>query len=64
MDLNPVVRDETTYQELGQKLVKAVHIICIGRLTKAEAFGFSDLAVIHASQWEKETEADNSLPLF
>ena len=47
VDLSPIVRGEKTYQEMGRELVGIVSDVCNGKLTKAEAYGFSDIAVDH-----------------
>ena len=36
---------------MGAELVKVIEAICNGRLTKAEAFGFSDVAVDHVCRF-------------
>ena len=51
VDLSPIVRGEKTYQEMGRELVDVMHDICNGKLTKAEAFGFSDIAVDHVCRF-------------
>ncbi len=51
VDLSPIVRGEKTYQEMGRELVGAIHDVCNGKLTKAEAFGFSDVAVDHVCRF-------------
>ena len=51
VDLSPIVRGEKTYQEMGRELVGRIHEICNGRMTKAEAFGFSDIAVDHVCRY-------------
>ena len=51
VDLSPIVRGEKTYQEMGRELLHAVHEVANGRLTKAEAYGFSDIAVDHVCRF-------------
>lgn len=51
VDLSPIVRGEKTYQEMGRELVDVMHDVCNGKLTKAEAFGFSDIAVDHVCRF-------------
>lgn len=51
VDLSPIVRGEKTYQEMGKELVGEVEKICNGKMTKAEAFGFSDIAVDHVCRF-------------
>ncbi|WP_302610525.1 hypothetical protein [uncultured Mitsuokella sp.] len=42
---------EKTVPEMGRALVKEIESIANGRLTKAEAFGFSDIAVDHVCRY-------------
>ncbi|MBO5491739.1 MAG: UxaA family hydrolase, partial [Pyramidobacter sp.] len=51
VDLSPIVRGEKTYQEMGAELLKVIHETANGRLTKAEAYGFSDIAVDHVCRF-------------
>ena len=51
IDLSAIVRGEKTYQEMGREMVQAIHDICNGKMTKAEAFGFSDIAVDHVCRY-------------
>ena len=51
VDLSPIVRGEKTYQEMGRELVDRIQEIANGRMTKAEAFGFSDIAVDHVCRY-------------
>ena len=51
VDLSAIVRGEKTYQEMGRELVKSMEDICNGKMTKAEAFGFSDIAVDHVCRY-------------
>ncbi|MBR4161938.1 MAG: UxaA family hydrolase, partial [Solobacterium sp.] len=51
IDLSAIISGEKTYQEMGKEMLKAVHEICNGRLTKAEAYGFSDIAVDHVCRY-------------
>ena len=51
IDLSPIVRGEKTYQEMGREMVETIKDICNGRLTKAEAYGFSDIAVDHVCRY-------------
>ena len=50
-DLSPIVRGEKTYQEMGAELLEEIVAIANGRLTKAEAYGFSDIAVDHVCRF-------------
>lgn len=45
------VRGEKTYQEMGGELLDKVMDICNGKLTKAEAYGFSDIAIDHVCRY-------------
>lgn len=51
VDLSPIVRGEKTYQEMGEELAAKIEDICNGKMTKAEAFGFSDIAVDHVCRF-------------
>ena len=51
VDLSPIVRGEKTYQEMGRELLHIIHEVANGRLTKAEAYGFSDIAVDHVCRF-------------
>ena len=50
-DLSPIVRGEKTYKQMGTELLECVNAVCNGRLTKAEAYGFSDIAVDHVCRY-------------
>jgi altronate dehydratase large subunit len=47
VDLSAVIRGEKTIRQMGMQLVDTVVEVANGRMTKAEAFGFSDIAVDH-----------------
>ena len=51
VDLSAVVRGEKTAQEMGQALLEEIVAIANGKLTKAEAYGFSDIAVDHVCRF-------------
>ena len=51
IDLSPIIRGEKTYQEMGREMVGAIEDICNGKMTKAEAYGFSDIAVDHVCRY-------------
>lgn len=51
VDLSPIIRGEKTYQEMGRELLQVIFDICNGKLTKAEAYGFSDIAVDHVCRF-------------
>ncbi len=47
VDLSPIVRGEQTYKEMGRRLIGTISDMMNGKLTKAEAYGFSDIAIDH-----------------
>ena len=51
VDLSPIIRGEKTVEDIGGELLDFVQQIANGRLTKAEAYGFSDLAVDHVCRF-------------
>lgn len=51
VDLSAIVRGEKTYQEMGAMLLEEIVAISNGKLTKAEAYGFSDIAVDHVCRF-------------
>lgn len=51
IDLSPIVRGEKTYQEMGAEMLNNIQDICNGKMTKAETFGFSDVAVDHVCRF-------------
>lgn len=51
VDLSPIITGEKTYQEMGMELLSVISDICNGKLTKAEAYGFSDVAVDHVCRF-------------
>ena len=51
IDLSPIIDGTKTYQEMGQEMVQDVLDVCNGKLTKAEAYGFSDIAVDHVCRF-------------
>lgn len=50
-DLSPIIRGEKTSKEMGAELLNEIVAICNGKLTKAEAYGFSDIAVDHVCRF-------------
>ncbi len=50
-DLSPIVRGEKTCEQMGQELLDEIVAISNGKLTKAEAYGFSDIAVDHVCRF-------------
>lgn len=51
VDLSGIIKGTTTIKESGEELLKFVHDICNGKMTKAEAYGFSDIAVDHVCRF-------------
>ena len=51
VDLSAIVRGEATHQEMGAKLLDEIVAIANGKLTKAETYGFSDIAVDHVCRF-------------
>ena len=51
VDLSAIVSGEKTYKEMGRELLGTIEDVCNGRLTKAEAYGFSDIAVDHVCRF-------------
>lgn len=47
VDLSAIIEGTKTYKEMGRELLDVIHDVCNGKLTKAEAYGFSDIAVDH-----------------
>lgn len=51
VDLSPIMRGEKSYQEMGAQLLDEIVAVSNGKLTKAEAYGFSDIAVDHVCRF-------------
>lgn len=51
VDLSGLIKGTKTIQESGQDLLKVIEEVCNGKLTKAEAYGFSDIAVDHVCRF-------------
>ena len=51
VDLSAVLRGEKAIAQMGSELVDTVAEVASGRMTKAEAFGFSDIAVDHVCRF-------------
>lgn len=51
VDLSGIIKGETTYQEEGHRMLGIINDVANGKLTKAEAFGFSDIAVDHVCRF-------------
>jgi len=50
-DLSSIIDGTSTIEECGEMLLKEAVEICNGKLTKAEAYGFSDIAVDHVCRF-------------
>ena len=51
VDLSGIIKGTTTFKEEGHRLRGIVGDLCNGKMTKAEAFGFSDIAVDHVCRF-------------
>ena len=51
VDLSGIIAGELSIEDAGEMLLQKVGEICNGRLTKAEAYGFSDIAVDHVCRF-------------
>ena len=51
VDLSGIVQGSITIPEAGKLLLDEVGEVCSGKLTKAEAYGFSDVAVDHVCRF-------------
>lgn len=51
VDLSGIIRGEQTIEESGGMLLEKLHEIANGKFTKAEAYGFSDIAVDHVCRF-------------
>lgn len=51
IDLSTIIRGEKTYQECGEELLHTITDICNGKMSKAEVYGFSDIAVDHVCRF-------------
>ena len=51
VDLSGIIRGEMTIPESGEMLLGKIRDLANGRLTKAEAYGFSDIAVDHVCRF-------------
>ena len=51
VNLSGIIRGEQTIEESGGMLLEKLHEIANGKLTKAEAYGFSDIAVDHVCRF-------------
>lgn len=51
VDLSDIIKGKKTFQEMGAELLKEIMDIANGKLTKAEAYGFSDIAIDHVCRY-------------
>ena len=51
VDLSAIIKGTKTFQECGKELLHVIQDICNGKMTKAEAYGFSDIAVDHVCRY-------------
>lgn len=51
VDLSDIIKGTKTYKEMGKEMVSVIEDLCNGKMTKAEAFGFSDIAVDHVCRY-------------
>lgn len=51
VDLSAIIRGEKTYQEMGREMLSDIEAMCNGKMTKAETYGFSDIAVDHVCRF-------------
>ena len=51
VDLSTIIDGTMTIQESGKMLLDEIVQVCNGKLTKAEAYGFSDIAVDHVCRF-------------
>lgn len=51
VDLSAIIRGEKTYQEMGREMLNDIEDMCNGKMTKAETYGFSDIAVDHVCRF-------------
>lgn len=51
IDLSLIIRGEKTFREMGREMLADIEALCNGRMTKAEVYGFSDIAVDHVCRF-------------
>ena len=51
VDLSGIIDGTKTIEESGKMLLDEIVQVCNGKLTKAEAYGFSDIAVDHVCRF-------------
>lgn len=51
VDLSGIIKGTTTYRESGRELLEIIGDVCNGKMTKAEIYGFSDVAIDHVCRF-------------
>ena len=51
VDLSGIIKGTTTYRESGRELLEIIGDVCNGKMTKAEVYGFSDIAIDHVCRF-------------
>ncbi|WP_303296678.1 UxaA family hydrolase [Pyramidobacter piscolens] len=51
VDLSGIVKGTATYRESGRELLAVIGDVCSGKMTKAEIYGFSDVAIDHVCRF-------------
>lgn len=51
VDLSGIIKGTTTYRESGRELLAVIGDVCNGKMTKAEIYGFSDVAIDHVCRF-------------
>ena len=51
VDLRGIVKGTATYRESGRELLAVIGDVCSGKMTKAEIYGFSDVAIDHVCRF-------------
>jgi len=51
VDLSAIIKGTKTFQECGRDMLDVILDTCNGKMTKAEAYGFSDIAVDHVCRF-------------
>ena len=51
VDLSGIIKGTKTFRECGKELLAVMEDVCNGKMTKAEAYGFSDIAVDHVCRF-------------
>lgn len=51
VDVSGIIDGTSTIEDAGELLLKEVIAVCGGKMTKAEIYGFSDIAVDHVCRY-------------